>query len=107
MRELAVDGIPVAVTCRVLKLCRQDYYRWRDQPVTDALLLGAPADAQVLVSRSGVTTHAELSEAAKLLDTNGGRSLGVVTTFEQPKGKKYGHYGYRETDRVRESAPVG
>ena len=38
MRELAADGIPVTVTCRVLKLCRQDYYRWRNQPVTDALL---------------------------------------------------------------------
>jgi putative transposase len=36
--ELAADGIPVTVTCRVLELCRQDYYRWRDQPVTDALL---------------------------------------------------------------------
>ena len=38
MTELAADGIPVTVTCRVLKLCRQDYYRWREQPVTDALL---------------------------------------------------------------------
>jgi transposase InsO family protein len=36
--ELAADGIPVTVTCRVLKLCRQDYYRWRHHPVTDALL---------------------------------------------------------------------
>jgi len=36
--ELAADGIPVTVTCRVLKLCRQDYYRWRGSPVTDALL---------------------------------------------------------------------
>ncbi len=26
--ELAADGIPVAVTCRVLKLARQPYYRW-------------------------------------------------------------------------------
>jgi putative transposase len=34
--ELAVDGIPVAVTCRVLKLARQPYYRWRANPVTDA-----------------------------------------------------------------------
>lgn len=34
--ELAADGIPVAVACRVLKLARQPYYRWRDQPVTDA-----------------------------------------------------------------------
>ena len=38
MSELAADGIPVTVTCRVLKLCRQDYYRWRAAPVTDALL---------------------------------------------------------------------
>ncbi|MEP1122780.1 MAG: IS3 family transposase [Ilumatobacter sp.] len=38
MSELAADGIPVTVTCRVLKLCRQDYYRWRHQPVSDELL---------------------------------------------------------------------
>ena len=36
MNELAVDGIPVAVTCRVLKLARQPYYRWRADPVTEA-----------------------------------------------------------------------
>lgn len=36
MSELAADGIPVAVTCRVLKIARQPYYRWLDQPVTDA-----------------------------------------------------------------------
>jgi putative transposase len=34
--ELAADGIPVAVTCRVLKLARQPYYRWLAQPVADA-----------------------------------------------------------------------
>ena len=33
--ELAADGIPVAVTCRVLKLARQPYYRWLAHPVTD------------------------------------------------------------------------
>ena len=33
--ELAADGIPVAVTCRVLKLARQPYYRWLVHPVTD------------------------------------------------------------------------
>ena len=38
VRELAADGIPVAVTCRVLKLARQPYYRWLAQPVTDAEL---------------------------------------------------------------------
>ncbi len=36
MSELAADGIPVAVTCRVLKLARQPYYRWLADPVTDA-----------------------------------------------------------------------
>jgi len=36
VKELAADGIPVAVTCRVLKLARQPYYRWRADPVTGA-----------------------------------------------------------------------
>lgn len=36
MKELAADGIPVAVTCRVLKLARAPYYRWLADPVTDA-----------------------------------------------------------------------
>ena len=38
VRELAVDGVPVTVTCRVLKLCRAQYYRWVSQPVTDGQL---------------------------------------------------------------------
>jgi putative transposase len=36
VRELAVDGVPVTVTCRVLKIARQPYYRWLANPVTDA-----------------------------------------------------------------------
>ncbi|NEB77359.1 IS3 family transposase [Streptomyces sp. SID14478] len=36
VKELAVDGVPVTVTCRVLKLARQPYYRWLERPVTDA-----------------------------------------------------------------------
>jgi transposase InsO family protein len=36
VRELAVDGVPVTVTCRVLKIARQPYYRWLASPVTDA-----------------------------------------------------------------------
>jgi transposase InsO family protein len=39
--ELAADGIPVAVACRVLKLARQPYYRWLANPVTDAELVEA------------------------------------------------------------------
>ena len=38
VRELADDRIPVAVICRVLGLCRADYYRWLGQPFTDAQL---------------------------------------------------------------------
>jgi putative transposase len=36
VKELAADGIPVAVTCRVLKLARQPYYRWLKEAVTTA-----------------------------------------------------------------------
>lgn len=35
VRDLAVDGIPVTVTCRVLKIARQPYYRWLACPVSD------------------------------------------------------------------------
>ena len=35
MRELAVDGISISVSLRVLKLSRAPYYRWLKQPVSD------------------------------------------------------------------------
>ncbi|WP_433789622.1 IS3 family transposase [Actinoplanes sp. CA-252034] len=41
VNELAADGIPVAVTCRVLNIARQPYYRWLARPVTDAELTQA------------------------------------------------------------------
>ena len=48
VRELAADGIPVTVTCRVLKLARQPYYRWLASPVTDAELdRGLPGERAV------------------------------------------------------------
>lgn len=34
MNELAADGIPVAVSLRVLGLARAPYYRWLAEPVT-------------------------------------------------------------------------
>ena len=48
--ELAGDGIPVAVTCRVLCIARQPYYRWLSAPVScreteDAYLVNAIRDA--------------------------------------------------------------
>ena len=41
MSELAANGIPVAVTCRVLKIARQPYYRWLACPISEAELAQA------------------------------------------------------------------
>ena len=41
MTELAVSGIPVTVTCRVLKLARQPYYRWLVSPILDSEVVEA------------------------------------------------------------------
>lgn len=38
MSELAAEGISVALTCRVLNIARQVYYRWLAEPVTPAEL---------------------------------------------------------------------
>lgn len=38
VRELAEDGIPVTVSCRVLELARSAYYRWLDTPILDSQL---------------------------------------------------------------------
>jgi len=47
--DLAADGIPVAVTCRVLGFSKQAYYAWRTNPVSrrdleDAYLINAAVD---------------------------------------------------------------
>lgn len=42
--ELADAGIPVSVSCRVLKLARQPYYRWRGDPIRDADVLRARSE---------------------------------------------------------------
>jgi putative transposase len=41
VRELAADGIPVTVSCRVLNLARQPYYRWLQNPLSDRQLEAA------------------------------------------------------------------
>jgi len=41
VKELAADGIPVQVSCRVLKLSRQPYYRWLRSPVSDREIMQA------------------------------------------------------------------
>ena len=49
VRELAAEKIPVAVTCRVLGLTTQAFYRWQANPVSqrdwdDAHLINAAYD---------------------------------------------------------------
>ncbi len=49
VRDLAADGIPVAVTCRVLGFTTQAFYAWRKSPVSqrdwdNAHLLNAAID---------------------------------------------------------------
>ena len=41
VRELADDGIPVVVSCRVLGLARGAYYRWLEVPIVDSQLAEA------------------------------------------------------------------
>jgi transposase InsO family protein len=48
--DLAHEGIPVAVTCRVLKFSKQGYYKWKAKPISDrdlsdAYLINAALDA--------------------------------------------------------------
>jgi len=47
--DLAADGVPVAVTCRVLGFSKQAFYAWRKDPVPhrdwdEAHLINAAAD---------------------------------------------------------------
>jgi transposase InsO family protein len=49
VRELAADGVPVAVTCRVLGFSKQAFFKWNRDPVTrrdwdDAHLINAALD---------------------------------------------------------------
>jgi putative transposase len=49
VEDLAVDGIPVAVTCRVLGFSKQAYYAWKAAPVgrrdlDNACLINAALD---------------------------------------------------------------
>ena len=50
VRDLAADGVPVAVTCEVLGFSRQAFYKWHANPVWDrdwgdAHLMNALVDA--------------------------------------------------------------
>ena len=99
--ELAEAGIPVAVSCRVLKLARQPYYRWAARPVGPA--------AQLRAHRVAALTTAHLDDptagyrvlasdrVATVLDQR------VVVLLRQPKNGKKRKKGVlpAHEDRVR------
>ena len=69
VRELAADGVPVVVSCRVLKLCRAQYYRWLDTPIGDrelaqAYVANAVCDAHVDDPEFGYRFLADEARAA-------------------------------------------
>lgn len=49
--DLARDGIPVSLSCRVLGFSRQAYYQWAAAPVSDRELSDAYATNAVLKAR--------------------------------------------------------
>jgi len=79
VRELADDGIDVAVACRVLEVSRSGYYEWRDRPpcerdVDDAWLANQVVDIHT-ASRGcydSPRVHAELRLAG--VEAPGGRA---------------------------------
>jgi hypothetical protein len=70
VRELAVDGIPVAVTCRVLTLARQPYYRWLAAPV------GARELDQAYLANAVFDAHADDPEFGYRLLADEARAAG-------------------------------
>lgn len=75
VRELAVDGIPVTVTCRVLKFSSQGYYKWLKSPLSardyeNAYLTNASLDAHHVripefpYTQSGVSVHVSVESKA-------------------------------------------
>jgi putative transposase len=99
VRELAADGIPVTVTCRVLGFSTQAYYKWRAAPVTtrdwsDAHLVDAARDvhaddpafgyrfiADELASEHGIT--ASENRVARLCSAHG-----IFSVLAKRKGRR-------------------
>jgi putative transposase len=101
--ELAADGIPGTVTCRVLNLARQPYYRWRANQVTDAEL------AEAYLANAIFDTHRDDPEFGYRFLTDEVRDAGHVVSertvwricsqigwwsrFGKPKGRRTAKVG--------------
>jgi transposase InsO family protein len=48
VRELAADGVPVAVSCRMLSVSASGYYEWRDRAPSARTLVDATLSAQIV-----------------------------------------------------------
>ena len=48
VRDLAASGIPVAVTCRTLRVSISGYYGWRDRPPSERTVVDAALSTQIV-----------------------------------------------------------
>jgi excisionase family DNA binding protein len=101
VNELAADGIAVVVTCRVLKLARQSYYRWLAHPVgsrelDEAYLANALFDAHADDPEFGYRLLADEAREAGLAGCD--RTVWRICAANQwwsVFGKPRGHNGKR------------
>jgi len=48
VQELAADGVPIAVTCRMLGVSTSGYYDWRDRPPSDRAVADVALHTQIV-----------------------------------------------------------
>jgi len=48
VRELAADGVHVAVACRVLRVSTSGYYEWRERPPSPRAVADEALRAQIV-----------------------------------------------------------
>ncbi|MFN2638227.1 MAG: IS3 family transposase [Gemmatimonadaceae bacterium] len=99
VRELAEDGIPVTVTCRVLHFSTQAYYKWRANPVSDrewsdAHLVDAARDIHADDPTFGyrfITDELEAEHGIKASENRVHRlcsSHGIFSVLSRRKGRR-------------------
>jgi hypothetical protein len=94
--DLAADGLPVAVTCRVLGFSKQAFYAWRQNPVSqqdwdDARLINAALDIHRVDPASGYRFIAD-ELPARGIEAGQNRvarlcsQLGIWSVFSKKRG---------------------